>query len=298
MKSLSALAALVAVTLVTGPAAAELRVVSTVPDFATIAAELGGDRVSTETLVQGTQDPHFADARPSLILKVNRADLLIVVGMGLEVGWLPVLMTQARNEKIQTGAKGYLDASQFIHPKAVVANVDRSMGDVHGGGNPHFYNSPAELYAVAKAIRDRLKTLDPEGAATYDKRWAAFDKRYAQKTAEWRNKIAPFKGTNVVVYHESWIYLIDWLGFEQAGALEPKPGVSPSPAHVGRLLNEVKSRNVKLVFQEVYHPTSLSKLFADKAGAKLLVLPSMVGGAKGVDTIWDKFDTIIAMIVR
>lgn len=279
-----------------GDAMAKLRVVTTLPDFAAIAAELGGDRVEARALLKGTQDPHFADARPSMILEVNKADLLILIGMSLEVGWLPVLMTQARNPNIQIGARGYLDASAFINPKEVPVRADRAMGDVHSAGNPHFYTAPEELFRVAQAISTRLVELDPDGQKEYAARWQAFAARYLAKNAEWKARLAPYAGTRVVEYHESWLYLLDWMGFVKVGALEPKPGVPPSPSHVTKLLGQVKAQGVKLVLQEVYYPTSLSRTFADKAGARLLVLPSMVGGAAGIDTIWDKFDRIVAEV--
>ncbi|RJO64437.1 MAG: zinc ABC transporter substrate-binding protein [Myxococcales bacterium] len=289
------LAALLAMTL---PAQAKLRVVGTLPDFAAIAEELGGDRVETVSLIKGTQDPHFVDAKPSLILEVNRADLLIFIGMGLEEGWLPVLVTQSRNGHVQPGGPGYLDASTFVTPKEVVAKPDRAMGDIHGQGNPHYYTGPDEMLKVAEGIYTRLVQLDPEGKADYDARWKAFTDKYARKSVEWKTKLAALKGTNIVEYHKSWIYLIDWLEFSSVGALEPVPGVPPSPSHVSKLLMAVKNQNVRFVFQEVYQPTNLSRIFADKAGAKLLILPAMAGAEPGVKTIWDKFDRIVELLTQ
>ena len=277
-------------------AAAELRVVGTLPDFAAIATELGGERVKAESLIKGTQDPHFVDAKPSLILKVNRADLLILIGMGLEDGWLPVLLTQSRNADIQQGKLGYLDASTFIEPKDVVANPDRSMGDIHGAGNPHYYTSPMELLRLAAGIHERLVQLDPDGKSLYDERWAAFQNKYKKKEKEWKEKLAPLRGAPVVVYHESWVYMLEWMGLHKAGALEPIPGIPPSPSHVSKLLGKVKSQHVRFVFQEIYHPRNLSDVFAKKAGAKLLVLPSMVGAEPDIDDIWDKFDRIVTLL--
>ncbi len=282
--------------LVAVPATAQLRVVTTIPDFAAITRELGGSRVTAEALVKGSQDPHFADARPSMILAANRAQLLVVAGLGLESGWLPVVMTQARNPSIQLGARGYLDASQVVQLRDVVARADRAMGDVHGGGNPHFYTSPAELHRVAKAIHARLVELDPEGRATYDAGWTQFDARYRTKTAGWLQRLAPLKGTAIVEYHKSWVYFLAWSGIRGVGALEPKPGIPPSPAHVAKLLAQVAPLGVKQVWQEVYQPQSLSKLFAQRSGATLLILPSMVGALPGTDTIWAKFDRMVDAI--
>jgi zinc/manganese transport system substrate-binding protein len=297
MRTLS-LSAVVLATLLPSPAVAKLNVVTTLPDFAALATELGGDRVEAHALLKGTQDPHFADAKPSMILEVNRAELLVIIGLDLEAGWLPVLMTQARNDAIQIGAPGYLDASQFIVAKEVPTKLDRAMGDVHAGGNPHYYTSPDQLFLVAQAIHKKLLELDAEGRATYDERWAAFEKQYRAKTAVWQKRLAPYRGTQVVVYHQSWIYLLDWMDFVRAGALEPKPGISPSPSHVSQLLARVKAHDVQLVFQEIYHPTNLSRLFAQKAGAKLLILPSMVGAQPGIETIWQKFDRIVDLVLQ
>ncbi|MDD5307655.1 MAG: zinc ABC transporter substrate-binding protein [Deltaproteobacteria bacterium] len=277
-------------------AEARLRVVGTLPDFAAIATELGGDRVEAESLILGTEDPHFVDAKPSHILRVNRADLLICIGMGLESGWLPVLLTQARNGNVQVGAPGYLDASQFVRVKDIPAKSDRAMGDVHGGGNPHYYVSPPEMLGVSEAIYHKLVQLDPAGRAGYDGRWQAFSKKYRQKMAQWKAALAPLAGSKVVEYHRSWVYLLDWAGFTSVGALEPKPGIPPSPGHVTELLMQVKDQHVRFVFREVYHSDSLSQVFASKAGARLLDLPTMVGAEPGIRTIWDKWDRIVQML--
>ena len=277
-------------------AQAKLRVVGTLPDFAAIASELGGDRVEADSLIQGTEDPHFVDAKPSHVLRVNKADLLICIGLGLESGWLPVLLTQARNGNVQVGARGYLDASQFVQAKDVPAKADRAMGDVHGGGNPHYYTSPPEMLRVSEAIYRKLVELDPAGRAEYDARWQAFSKKYKEKMAAWKAALTPFAGTKVVEYHKSWVYLLDWMGFTSVGALEPKPGIPPSPGHVTELLGQVRNQNVRFVFREIYHADSLSQVFASKAGARLLDLPTMVGAEPGIKTIWDKWDRVVAML--
>ncbi len=286
-----------ALLLALGQAAqAKLRVVTTLPDFAAIAAELGGERVEAEALIRGSQDPHFVDAKPSFILKLSRADLLVRIGLGLEDGWLPVLLTQARNADVQPGGRGYLDASQVVRVLEVPVKADRAMGDVHGGGNPHYFTSPEELFRVAQAIERKLLELDPDGAEEFQARWRAFEERFRQRTGAWRRRLAPLQGMPVVEYHRSWIYFLEWSGFRSAGALEPKPGVPPSAGHVTRLLREVQGQGIRQVWQEVYHPTGLSRVFAEKSGARLLVLPSMVGASEGLDTIWDKFDRMVELI--
>jgi zinc/manganese transport system substrate-binding protein len=277
-------------------AQAKLRVVGTLPDFASIARELGGDRVEADSLIQGTEDPHFVDAKPSHVLRVNKADLLICIGLGLESGWLPSLLTQARNGNVQVGASGYLDASQFVQAKDVPIKADRAMGDVHGGGNPHYYTSPPEMLRVSEAIYRKLVELDPKGRAEYDARWQAFSKKYKEKMVAWKAALAPLAGSRVVEYHRSWIYLLDWAGFTSVGALEPKPGIPPSPGHVTQLLMQVEGRSVRFVLREVYHADSLSQVFAKKAGARLLDLPTMVGATPDIKTIWDKWDRLVAML--
>jgi zinc/manganese transport system substrate-binding protein len=291
---------LVSIVLLAADAAtaeAKLSVVTTIPDFAAVVRELGGDRVNAESLLLGTEDPHFVDAKPSHVLRVNRADLVILVGLGLESGWLPSLLGQARNPKVQPGSTGYLDASQFVQLKDAPVSLDRSMGDIHAGGNPHYYTSPFEMLRVAEAIYHRLTELDGEGRAAYDQRWQVFSRTMQEKVAAWKARLAPFAGTRVVEYHKSWVYLLDWVGFVSAGALEPKPGIPPSPAHVSELLNVVRDQQVRFVIKEIYYPDRLAQVFADKAGAKLLVLPSMVGALPGINTLWDKWDRVVAMLV-
>lgn len=291
------IAVLIALAFLT-PLHATVRVVTTIPDYAALAAELGGERVEATALIKGAQDPHFADALPSHIVRLNKADLLVFAGCGLESGWLPPLMTQSRNDKIQPGSAGYLDASTIVTLKEVPTTVDKAQGDVHPGGNPHFYTGPEELYAVAAAIYDRLKRIDPEGAAYYDGRWKEFQATYTRKTAEWRAKLAPLKGVRIVEYHKSWTYFLDWSGLVSVGALEPKPGIPPSVRHVTDLLAQVQGSGVRFVMQEIYHPQKLSKIFAEKSGAKLLVLPSMTGALTGTDTVWAKFDYIVNELTK
>lgn len=276
----------------------QIRVIGTIPDYASIASEIGGERVKSESLIKGTQDPHFADALPSHIMKLNKADLLISTGLGLESGWLPALLNNSRNKKIQPGSTGYLDASAYVELKEVPQKIDKSMGDVHPGGNPHFYTSPAELFKIAAEIKNRLLEIDPSGKEVYNRNWETFNTRYETKTAQWKKAIEPLKGTKIVVYHESWTYLIEWLGFEKVASLEPKPGIPPSSGHIADVISQIQGKNVRFLFQEIYHPTSLSKKFAAKTGVKLLVLPSMTGAEKGTDSIWDKFDSIINRLVK
>ena len=254
--------------------------------------------MEAQSLVLGTEDVHFVDPKPSHVLRVNRADLLITIGLELESGWLPALLKQARNSNVQRGSLGYLDASTAVRAKDVPMQVDRSMGDVHAGGNPHYYTSPLEMKAVAEVISERLVALDPEGKSVYESRLATFRAKYAQKMKEWYAAAAPLRGKRVVEYHKSWAYVLDWLGMTSVGTLEPKPGIPPSPNHVTQLLMRVRSMKVSFVFREVYHSDRLSKIFASKAGARLVDLPTMVGAYPGIRTIWDKWDRMIGMLTE
>jgi len=222
--------------------------------------------------------------------------MLICTGLGLESGWLPALLTQARNSKVIVGAPGYLEASHFVELKEVPEKVDKIMGDIHAGGNPHFYTSPDNIYRIAYGIYQTLVQIDSDGKSYYTQKWKEFSAKHTKKSAEWKKKTEKLKGLKVIEYHKSWIYLIDWLGLKSVGALEPKPGIPPSGSHIAELLS--KHKDVSFVFQEVYNPKNLSELFAKKSGAKLVLLPSMTGALEGTDNIWSKFDNIIETLTK
>ena len=271
---------------------AQVNVVSTIPDFASIAKEVGGDKVTVTGLVRPNQDPHFVDPKPSMMLDLNKADLLLVVGMGLEDGWLPPLLSGARNGKIQRGTSGYLECSTVIKPMQVRA-PDRAQGDIHPGGNPHYWIDPRNGLAVASAIAKRLEQIDPANAASYRAGVAAFSSKLQGKMAQWRQRLQPHKDMRVVVYHESWVYFFDFAQIRQVGELEPKPGIAPKPAHVAELIERVKGQSVRYVIQESFYPTQMSRLFAERAGAQLKVLPVMVGAA-GTSSYIGLIDKIVS----
>ncbi len=280
-------------------ALAKVRVVTSVPTLAAIAKEIGGDKLEVEGLAKGYQDPHFVDAKPSYVLLLNKADLLLYTGLDLEIGWLPVLITGSRNSKItSTGSPGRLDASTLILNilEVPITKVDRSMGDIHPGGNPHYWLDPRNGIATAKGIAERLKGIDPENASYYDERLKDFVKRLSAKIKEWDEKLAPYKGTEVVTYHKSWVYFSDWAGFKEVGYIEPKPGIPPSPSYVAELIRKMKEMNVKLVIAESYYPQKTPALIAEKTGASFLALPSQVGGREGINTYFDLFDVIVGEI--
>ncbi|NMO21901.1 zinc ABC transporter substrate-binding protein [Pyxidicoccus fallax] len=256
-------------------ARAALRVVTTVPDLAAIARAVGGDRVTVQSLALPTQDPHFVDARPSLVLDLNRADLLLAVGLELEVGWLGTLQTGARNARIQSGGRGFLDCSRLVERLGVPAGrVDRSMGDIHPGGNPHYLYDPRAAMRVARGIAERLGELDPEGKAAYAAGLQRFTSELEAARAGWEKRLASLRGMPLVTYHESFPYLASWLGFQTVAFIEPKPGIPPNPSHVAQVISLARSRQVRLVLQESYYPDTTVRLVADKVGAQFVRIPA------------------------
>ena len=277
---------------------AKVKVVSTIPDFAEIAKEIGRDKVETSYMCKGTQDPHFVDPRPSFVILLNQADLLIYVGAQLEIGWLPPLIRQARNPKILPLKPGHLNGSSLIKLLEVPKTADRSQGDIHPSGNPHWWTNPYNGIKIAKEIARRLKIIDPKNASFYEKNLKDFLERLKKKIKEWEKLLKPYRGTKVVMYHKSWIYFNTWAGFIEAGFLEPKPGIPPSASHIAELLRTLKGAGVKLVISESYYPSRIAKLVAKKLGAKYLQLPSMVGARPEIKTYIQLIDTIVHDIIR
>lgn len=268
------------------PAAAEakLKVVATLPDLAAVSREVGGAEVEVTALAYSTQDPHFVDARPHLVLAMNRADMLVSTGLGLEAGWLPTLLTGARNGKIQPGAVGHLDASTVVPLKQIPNQpVSRAMGDIHPGGNPHYMADPRNGAKVAIAIADRLGRLDPAHRQAFRDRARAFALKCEAiaKAEATRFAALPAADRHVVTYHQSLIYLLDWLQLDQIATLEPKPGIPPAPSHIAQVLGTMRTRHVDVILQEEYFPTTAGKLLAAKAKARLVVLPGGPDFEKG-----------------
>ena len=292
---------LVLLLAVVGNAEAKLKVVATLPSLADIARNVGGDDVDVVSLTKGNQDPHFVDAKPDLVIQLNRADLLIRVGLGLEDGWLPPLQVNSRNGKIQTGSEGNLEASQAVELKEVPKGaLDRSQGDVHPGGNPHFMLDPRNGVKVARAIEARLARLDASKAADYKKRGDAYVKDLEQKIKGWETALKPLKGRAVVPYHKSWIYFEEWVGLQEAGTVEPKPGIPPSPEHVVKLIQMMREKKVGLMLIEPYYPRSTAEHVAQETKAKLVTLPTEPFGTPGssddAKTYFGVFDAIVARL--
>jgi len=283
-----------------GTARADLEVVATVPDLAAITKEIGGGKVNVTALSLPTQDPHFVDAKPSALLKLNKADLLIAVGLELEVGWLPTLQTGARNPKILSGASGYLECSTFVHVlEAPKAAVDRSQGDVHPQGNPHYLYDPRAAALCAKGIAQKLEALDASNAKTYEKNLAAFLAKLDTARKGWEKQMEPFKGKPVITYHRSWTYVIDWLGLVEIANLEPKPGIPPSPSHVVDVLKLARAQGAKVVLQEAYYPDKTGALCAQKLGGSVVKLPAgadIAGGESYIEHVSKVIDALAAAL--
>ena len=271
-----------ALLLMSRGAHAELNVVATTPDLAAIAREVGGSRVKVTALALPTQDPHFVDARPHLALEVARADLLILVGAELEIGWLPTLLQGSRNGRIQRGARGYLDASTLI-PLLETARtkVDRSQGDIHPQGNPHYLLDPRRAEKVAVGIGKRMAELDPGGHGAYLATTKRFVADLRARRRVWEKQLAGLRGKPIVEYHRSLVYLADWLGFDVVADLEPKPGIPPNPRHVAEVIRLGRARNVRALVQESWYPTTTSRVAAPKMGVPLVVIPGMTNYPAG-----------------
>ena len=260
----------------------KLNVVATTEDLGALAREVGGDRVSVTSLAKGYQDPHFVDPKPSFILEISRADVLIVVGRELEIGWLPPLLANGRNAKVQAGSNGYLDASMNVKILEIpTGQITRAMGDVHPQGNPHYWLDPNNGRMIAQAIRDKFSQLDPANKAVYAQRYDDFDKRLKVAEARWDAALAPYKGVKVVTYHRSWPNFMERWGLDVIGYVEPKPGIPPTTSHTVELIEAMKEQNAHIIIVEPYFDLKTPQSIASQVGnTQVLVLAPSVGGGK------------------
>jgi zinc/manganese transport system substrate-binding protein len=276
----------------------KLNVMTATEDLASLAREVGGDKVNVESIARGYQDPHFVEAKPSFILKLQKADLLVVVGRELEIGWLPPLMQQSRNGKIQVGAQGYLDASLTAQILEIpTGQITRAMGDVHPLGNPHYWLDPENGRRVAKAIAAKLSELRASDKAYFDQRLADFEQRLDAAEKRWLADMAPYKGMKVVTYHRSFPNFAERFGLDIIGYVEPRPGIPPTPQHTLDLINEMKRQNVKIVMVEPYFDLKTPNSIGQQTGAQVLVMPPSVGGVKEVTDYFKLFDYDINLLV-
>jgi zinc/manganese transport system substrate-binding protein len=281
-------------------ASAKLRVVARIETLADLCREVGGDRIEVTSLSHGYQDPHFVEAKPSLVLSLNRADALVYVGLDLEIGWLPPLVQQSRNPRIQRGAPGNVDASTGIKVEDVPnipADQLRALGDIHPLGNPHYWIPPKNARGIARVLAQRFAELDTAGTAAYQAGLAAFEHRLDAKEKDWEKTAAPLRGINVVTYHKSWSYVAEWLQMHEIGYIEPKPGIPPTGNHTAQLIELMRKSNVKLVIVESFYPSSLAKFVADNGHARLVSAPSDVGATPAIKTYFDLVDAVVRALV-
>jgi len=265
-------------------AGAQLKVVTSTTDLYQIAKAVGGDKITATHIGEGYQDPHFIEAKPSFVLQLRNADVWAFVGLDLEIGWMPLLLQGARNPRLQPGQPGYVDVSKIV-PVLDVArgNVDRSQGDVHPLGNPHYWLDPENGRRIAQLFRDTFSQLDPKNASVYSANEKAFTQRLDAAERTWQADLAKIKGQPVVAWHTSWRYFAEYTGMNIVGFMEPKPGVPPSPSHLAGLIETMKRTGAKVIVMEPFYDRKTAEFVASKTGAKVLVLPPSVGGAKGLD---------------
>lgn len=266
------------------PLAGQLKVVTSTTDLYDIAKQVGGSLVTASHVSEGYQDPHFVEAKPSFVLRLRNADVWAFVGLDLEIGWMPLLLDGARNAKVRPGGSGYLDVSRAI-PVLDVArgNVDRSQGDVHAMGNPHYWLDPENGRRIARLFKEKFIELDRAHAADYEKNEAAFEARLDAAEKEWQPQLAIIKGKPIIAYHTSWRYFAEYTGVNIVAFMEPKPGVPPSPTHVLKVINDAKAAGAKVILQEPFYERKMSDLVAQQLSGKVIVEAPSVGGVKGAD---------------
>ena len=282
-----------------GQGASTINVITATQDLASLAAEVGGDRITVEAIAKGYQDPHFVEPKPSFLLKLRKADLLVVVGLQLEIGWLPPLITQSGNSKIQPGNAGYLDMSQFCEILEIpTTQVTRAMGDVHPLGNPHYWLNPANGRRIAKALSSKFSEMRPADAAYFAGRYTDFDKRLTEAEKRWDAQMAPYRGRKVITYHRSWPNFCERFGLVVVDYVEPKPGIPPTPAHTLEVINTMKRDNIKLILVEPYFDLRTPNSIANAVGGNVLVLMPSVGGVKEITDYFKLFDYDINLLVN
>ncbi len=287
-----ALALLLLTVSVTSHAA--LQIVTTTQDLATVAEAVGGDHVEVQSLTPGTSDPHFAVAKPSMIRKVFRADLLLVIGADMEIGWLPPLLQSARNARVRPGNAGYLDLAGAVPILGKLDGpVSRAMGDVHAKGNPHYWLDPRNGARMAQAIAARLAELDPDHAADYQRRYRDFAQTLERKLVSWRTQLAHLQNKPVIAYHTSFVYLADAFDFRIVDEVEPKPGIAPSAASLSALLTRIKSDDIGVLIMEPYYERRSARYLNEQTGIRVAVLPQSVGARKDINNYFDLFDAIV-----
>lgn len=276
----------------------KIEVITTTSDLKSIADYIGGDKVEVLSLTTGTQNPHFIDPKPSYMLKAKKADLFISNGLELEVGWESSIIEGSRNSKIKVGTPGHLDASKGIQPLEIPHMVDRSMGDIHAFGNPHYMLDPLNAKIVAGNIAEKLSALSPTQAEYFQQNLSEFNKKIDQKILDWQGKLAPYKGEKIITYHKTWSYFASRFGLEIASQLEVKPGIPPSAGHLEEVINLIKGNKIKIILHENIYNDDAARFVAERTSAKVIKAPISVGGTNGADDYFALMDTIIEMVAE
>jgi len=297
MKAILKFLAVSGLAIVALPAAAALNVFACEQEWAALAQELAGDKASVYSATNALQDVHKVEARPSLIARIRSADLLICSGSELEIGWLPLLLTQSGNAKIQPGSAGYVEASQFVPKLEIPKVVDRALGDVHPSGNPHVHLDPRNIAKVADVLTERLAQLDPANAEAYKARASVFLERWRAAVSRWEKEAARLKGIPVVVYHKDMSYFINWAGMREAGSLEPKPGLPPTPAHLAELVERMKRDPAKVIVYSPYNSPRAAEFLSERTKIPSVMLPFTVGGTDKAKDLFGLFDDTVARLL-
>jgi zinc/manganese transport system substrate-binding protein len=286
------LVTIVVLLLINSVVRAELNVFACEPEWASLATELGGSNVRATSATTAFQDPHYIQARPSLIANVRRADLVICSGAQLEIGWLPALLQKANNPDVVPGTMGYLEASAFVRRLEATANVDRSQGDIHPDGNPHVQTNPHNISLIAAELADRLQKLDPDNASEYLARGNDFAARFSAATVDWETRLAPLRGKRVIPHHKSWIYLLQWLGLEEVATLEDIPGIPPTTNHLSQLVSRLSDGQADLIIRAPYQDSRASEWLSERTNIPAIVLPLTVGSSDESTDLFGFFDDI------
>ena len=288
----------IALAALAAPALAALNIFATVPEWGALAEELGGDKVKVYTATNALQDPHHVEAKPSLIARARTAELVLATGAELEIGWLPLVLRQAGNPKVQPGKAGYFEATAHVPLLEKPARLDRAEGDVHPGGNPHIQTDPRNIGRVAEPLAARLAELDPDNADHYQARYNAFAARWNAAVANWEQQAPPLKGMPILVQHNAFTYLEGWLGLKQVAALEPKPGIEPTTAHLTDVLATLQRQPVTMVIRAAYQGDRASQWIAERAKIKTVMLPFTVGGDDAAKGLYSLFDDTVARLLK
>ena len=297
MKSIYKILGAFALSVCASLANAAVNVFACEPEWAALVQEIGGDKVSPSSATTARQDPHRLEARPSLIARIRSADMVICSGSELEIGWLPLLLTQSGNDRIQPGSPGFIEASQFVIRLEIPRVIDRALGDIHPSGNPHVHLDPRNIGKVAQVVTERLAQIDPANADAFRARADAFAKRWQEAMQRWQQKAAPLKSVPLVVYHKDMSYFINWAGMREAGSLEPKPGIPPTPTHLAELVERMKRNPAKAVVYSPYNDPRAAEFLSQRANIPSVMLPFTVGGTDKAKDLFGLFDDTIERLL-